>query len=108
MIIEINAGHIDKTSIRDHPIRNLLIKSIGWKTLDLYIGSELITKICNNSKDIRFVLDMDNDYNINLKVNNLVYYSNRNLFSYKIKIDIDDNLEVDDIIKYTEEYIYDG
>ena len=103
----IKAGYVCKDSIRIHPIKNLIIKPFGWKTMHLSVGSVAITKICNNNKELEFIMEPHNSV-IKLLVNDMTYYSSEQLFDYDINIDIDESKYLlEDIITFIDGTIYD-
>ncbi len=104
--MKISGGYLSTNSTRMHPIRNLIIKPIGWTTIELIVERNFITKICNNGKNIKFNMEYDDNYRIILKVNNYTYYSSQHLFSYELNIDIQNN-ELN-TIEYIDNTIYDG
>ncbi len=104
----IKAGNICKNSVRSFPIKNLVIKPIGWSTIHLSVDSNVITKICNNNKELEFKMEITNS-GISLLVNKISYYSSNNIFDYDIDINIDETkYKLQDVIIFIDDLFYDS
>lgn len=106
----IKAGHIitSSGSVRAHPIKNLIVKPVRWKTLILSVNNSHITKICNNNQLINFEMKVNSNYDIILTVNDNIYHTDKSLFNYSIDIDIDESkYKLEDVVAILNNTIYD-
>jgi hypothetical protein len=102
----VHGGYLKGTqSMRYHPIKNIILKPDNWKSLNLLINGDLITKICNTGSIINFKQILSDDYNIVLTVNGYEYYKNKQVYEYTLDI-ICEN-DNDNFIEYSDDMIYD-
>ena len=83
----IEGGFLGKSSGYYYDITNLTIKSDGWTHFWLVVDGIRITKVCNNGNPVSIAIKDDNDYNINLFVNNQQFHTSRRLFKFQVDID---------------------
>lgn len=101
----VKGGYINGTkSMRLHPIKNILVKkSDKWSRISVKVNNETVT-IGNTYADVFICCKDTSDYNINLMINNKIYYSQKTLFEFEVTIDTDDS----SLVEIIDDTIYDG
>ena len=98
-------GYIKGTvSTRTHPITDItVLKSNLWNRVTVIIGKTILS-FGNIGTNIIIKLECDDNYNMNLLVNDKVHYSERTLYEFEVKVDSDDET----IISKTQSFVYDS
>ncbi len=101
----VKGGYLKGTdSIRAHPIVDItVLKSNLWNRVTVTIGKTVLS-FGNTGTSMSIKLKGDDNYNMNLVVNNKVHYSERTLYEYDVEVDSED----EKLIVKTQNMFYDS
>ena len=104
----VKGGFLGKSVGYMYEITNLILKPKGWNFFWIVIDGTRISKVCNNNNEINLTLSDDNNYQINLFVNEQKFHTSRQLFSYTLDIDVAPNVnDISEFVTFVSSMIYD-
>ena len=98
----LHCGHVVNSS-KYHPIQNVLLLKNGWTSMKVIFNEQVLCEYKNDGNEMKIEMKSDNNYNINLFVNNDKIKTSRQLFRVILDVTTEnDNTEfynyVDDMI----------
>jgi hypothetical protein len=103
---QIIGGYMPGTnSVRNHPIKNIIIQPNGWTKFILEVNGKTFDFENKNNNELVFDMHDDNSYKIGLYVNNNQIYQNTYIFHYTLNFIGEFN---ESCITYKEDIIYDS
>ena len=101
----VKGGYLKGTvSTRAHPIVDItVLKSNLWNRVTVTIGKTILS-FGNTGSDISIKMICDDNYNMNLVVNNKVHYSECTLYEYDVEVDTNN----ESLIVKTQSIFYDS
>ena len=100
----LHCGHI-VDSMMYHPIQNILLLKNGWTSMKVIFNGNILREYKNNGKEMKIEMTQDDNYNINLFVNNDKIKSERQL--YRVILDVTSENDKTEFYKYEEHLIVD-
>lgn len=99
----ITCGFLGKSAGYYYYIQNVILNQSGWTKVKIIYDNTFIAEFVNTNKEMKFVMEQDNSYNILFKIDGKIIKQTRELF----KIDLDVSNTNDDFYKYDEGLIID-
>ncbi len=101
----VKGGYLKGTvSTRAHPIVDIMVrKSNLWNRVTVTIGKTILS-FGNIGTNVSIKMVCDDNYNMNLVVNDKVHYAERTLYEYEVEVDAEDS----SLIVKTQNMFYDS
>ena len=99
----LTCGFLGKSAGYYYYIHNVTLNQSGWDKVKIIFDNAVIAEYLNTNKEMKFVMEQDNSYNILFKIDDKIIKQTRELF----KIDLDVSNTNDDFYKFEEGLIVD-
>ena len=101
----LKCGFLGQSAGYYYTIQNVVLHTKGWSRMKLMFNGKILGEYYNEGKEMQISMNSDNDYNINLFVNNNKIKSERQLFS--VVLDVKTEGDASDFYHYENGMIVD-
>jgi hypothetical protein len=101
----LTCGFLGKSAGYYYYTQNVILFATGWDKVKVIYDNNILFESVNTNKEMKFVMELDNSYNILFKVDDKIIKKERQLF--KIQLDVSKTNENNDFYKFEEGLIVD-